>query len=183
RRSTSGRCTTPAWSRSWAIRTVTGCSRAGAATRSGVPTCWATPRTTSPPIRTPTRPSEPCPASREGAQPVTDTFGDMSVLFIAGTGVRDLVRGGRLASGGMQARGVVLDTYVRTYAHEDSRRPHRVETIGFTTSTGQRVRSTPAVADIGMVDRSGEEVAVFYDHDRPDRFIAPKNGRRLSPAK
>jgi len=127
---------------------------------------------------------------------VTDTFGDMSVLFIvvpavlalvaliiAGTGVRDLVRGGRLASGGMQARGVVLDTYVRTYAHEDSRRPHRVETIGFTTSTGQRVRSTPAVADIGMVDRSGEEVAVFYDHDRPDRFIAPKNGRRLSPAK
>ena len=127
---------------------------------------------------------------------MTDTFGDMSVLFIAvpavlalvaliiaGTGVRDLVRGGRLASGGMQARGVVLDTYVRTYAHEDSRRPHRVETIGFTTSTGQRVRSTPAVADIGMVDRSGEEVAVFYDHDRPDRFIAPKNGRRLSPAK
>lgn len=127
---------------------------------------------------------------------MTDTFGDMSVLFIvvpavlalvaliiAGTGVRDLVRGGRLASGGMQARGVVLDTYVRTYAHEDSRRPHRVETIGFTTSTGQRVRSTPAVADIGMVDRSGEEVAVFYDRDRPDRFIAPKNGRRLSPAK
>src|SRR5699024_7829210 len=58
-----------------------------------------------------------------------------------------------------------------------------VETIGFTTSTGQRVRSTPAVADIGMVDRSGEEVAVFYDRDRPDRCIAPKNGRRLSPAK
>ena len=127
---------------------------------------------------------------------MSDPFGDMSFLFYAvplflgvitlailATGVRDLVRGGRLASGGMQARGVVLDTYVRTYGHDDSRRPHRVETIGFTTSTGQRVRSTPAVADIGMVDRSGEEVAVFYDRDRPDRFIAPKNGRRLSPAK
>lgn len=104
-------------------------------------------------------------------------------LFIMGTGVRDLVRGRRLASQGVQARGVVLETFVRSYGHDDSRRPHRVETIGFTTSTGQRVRNTPAVADIGMVDRSGEEVEVFYDRDSPDRFIAPKNGRRLSPAK
>lgn len=127
---------------------------------------------------------------------MSDPFGNMSFLFIAvpallgvialvilGTGVRDLVRGRRLASQGTPVRGVVLETYVRTYGHEDSRRPHRVETIGFTTSTGQRVRSTPAVADIGMVDRSGEEVEVFYDRDRPDQFIAPKNGRRLSPAK
>ncbi|WP_394214869.1 DUF3592 domain-containing protein [Brachybacterium vulturis] len=104
-------------------------------------------------------------------------------LVILGTGVRDLVRGGRLASQGMPVRGVVRETYVRTYGHNDSRRPHRVETIDFTTSTGQRVRSTPAVADIGMVDRSGEEVVVLYDRDRPDRFIAPKNGRHLSPAK
>src|SRR5699024_12538876 len=86
-------------------------------------------------------------------------------------------------SGAMQAGGRVLETSPRTYGHDDARRPHRVGAVGFTTATGRRWRSTPAAADIGMVDHSGEEVAVFYDRDRPDRFIAPKNGRRLSPAK
>lgn len=127
---------------------------------------------------------------------MTDMFGDLSFMFIAvpalfavialvilGTGVRDLVRGNRLASRGLPARGQVLSTYVRTYDHDDSRRPHRVETIGFTTPAGQLVRGEPVVADIGMVDRDGEEVEVLYDRDRPESFIAPRNGRRLSPAK
>ena len=32
-----------------------------------------------------------------------------------------------------------------------------------------------------MLDRSGQDVTVIYDRDRPERMIAPKNGRSLSP--
>lgn len=105
------------------------------------------------------------------------------VLIILVSGVRDLVRGGRLASQGLPAHGEVLHSMVRSYRADDSRRPHRIETIGFTTADGRSIRDSPVVADIGMTDRTGQTVTVQYDRDRPEQFIAPKDGRRLSPVK
>src|SRR5699024_2926700 len=37
-------------------------------------------------------------------------------------------------------------------------------------------------SDVGMLDRTGQTVTVFYDRERPERIVAPKNGRSMSPA-
>ncbi|MDN6303570.1 MAG: DUF3592 domain-containing protein [Brachybacterium sp.] len=109
-------------------------------------------------------------------------FAVIALVFMA-TGVRDLIRGSRLASRGTPTRGVVRETFVRHYGARDSRPPHRIETIEFTTHTGQTIRDAPVVADIGMADRSEQAVDVYYERAQPHRFIAPKNGRSLSPVK
>ena len=102
-------------------------------------------------------------------------------LFIAGTAVRDLLRAQRLASSGQQAQGEVISSQVH-YSNSGKNRSSRVvETIEFTTDRGQVIRANPAVTDAGTVDRSGMTVSVLYDRDRPERFIAPVNGRRISP--
>lgn len=49
-------------------------------------------------------------------------FAEIALVIMA-TGVRDLVRGGVLASQGIPTSGVVLENFVRRYGHEDSRRP------------------------------------------------------------
>lgn len=106
----------------------------------------------------------------------------IGLMFMVGA-VRSLIRGNRLTSQGLPTRGTVQETYVHHYGRNDSRRPYRVETIEFVTGAGQRVRNVPAVIDTGMLDRTGQRVDVLYDREHPDQFIAPKNGRTLSPAK
>lgn len=103
-------------------------------------------------------------------------------LLILLSGVRDLVRGARMTSGGQQARGTVISANVLISSGKNSRSSTMVETIEFTTDRGQVVRTNPLRSDVGMLDRTGLTVTVFYDRERPERIVAPKNGRSMSPA-
>ena len=103
-------------------------------------------------------------------------------LLIPLSGVRDLVRGARMTSGGQQARGAVISANVLISSGKNSRSSTMVETIEFTTDRGQVVRTNPLRSDVGMLDRTGQTVTVFYDRERPERIVAPKNGRSMSPA-
>ena len=103
-------------------------------------------------------------------------------LLILLSGVRDLVRGARMTSGGQQARGTVISANVLISSGKNSRSSTMVETIEFTTDRGQVVRTNPLRSDVGMLDRTGQTVTVFYDRERPERIVAPKNGRSMSPA-
>ena len=103
-------------------------------------------------------------------------------LLIPLSGVRDLVRGARMTSGGQQARGAVISANVLISSGKNSRSSTMVETIEFTTDRGQVVRTNPLRSDVGMLDRTGLTVTVFYDRERPERIVAPKNGRSMSPA-
>lgn len=103
-------------------------------------------------------------------------------LLILLSGVRDLVRGARMTSGGQQARGAVISANVLISSGKNSRSSTMVETIEFTTDRGQVVRTNPLRSDVGMLDRTGLTVTVFYDRERPERIVAPKNGRSMSPA-
>ena len=103
-------------------------------------------------------------------------------LLILLRGVRDLVRGARMTSGGQQARGAVISANVLISSGKNSRSSTMVETIEFTTDRGQVVRTNPLRSDVGMLDRTGQTVTVFYDRERPERIVAPKNGRSMSPA-
>ena len=103
-------------------------------------------------------------------------------LLILLSGVRDLVRGARMTSGGQQARGTVISANVLISSGKNSRSSTMVETIEFTTDRGQVVRTNPLRSDVGMLDRTGLTVTVFYDRERHERIVAPKNGRSMSPA-
>jgi hypothetical protein len=102
-------------------------------------------------------------------------------LAMAFGAVRDLLRGSRLARSGQQAEGRVVAAQMHHSGSRDNRSSRLVETIEFTTDRGQTVRANPSVNDAGSVDRTGMSVAVLYDRDRPELFIAPRNGRSISP--
>lgn len=107
-------------------------------------------------------------------------FMGLIVLLILLSGVRDLVRGARMTSGGQQTRGAVISAHVRHTGGRNSSSA-MVETIEFTTDSGQVVRTNPLRSDVGLLDRTGQTVTVFYDRQRPERMVAPKNGRSMSP--
>lgn len=87
----------------------------------------------------------------------------------------------RLASQGLRTTGRVVASHARTTGggSDTSVRTQLVETIEFTTGDGRTVRGNPVASDLGMLDRSGADVTVFYDRDSPEQFIAPKDGQRL----
>lgn len=92
----------------------------------------------------------------------------------------------RLSSRGQKAQGEVISSHLqedRSTSRNGRTQVHRSmnETIEFSTSTGKVVRDNPAASDIGTVDRTGMPVTVIYDRDRPDVFIAPRDGDRISP--
>ena len=101
-------------------------------------------------------------------------------LWIVISSVRDLLRARRLASSGIRAEGRVISSHVHYSGTREDRSSRVVETIEFTTDRGQTVRANPVVTDAGTVDRSGMSVTVLHDRDRPERFIAPQNGRGIS---
>lgn len=118
------------------------------------------------------------------------TVGPVLIIVVALVGcfrpAVALTRMLRLTSRGKKAQGEVLSSYL----HEDGTtsrlsraqaRRSMSETIEFTTSTGTVVRANPAASDIGMVDRTGMPVTVISDRERPDMFVAPRNGERISP--
>ena len=100
-------------------------------------------------------------------------------LWIVISAVRDLLRTRRLASSGLRAEGRVISSHVHYSGTREDRSSRVVETIEFTTDRGQTVRANPVVSDTGTVDRSGMSVTVLHDRDRPERFIAPQNGRSV----
>ncbi|MCT1437442.1 DUF3592 domain-containing protein [Brachybacterium paraconglomeratum] len=101
-------------------------------------------------------------------------------LWMMFSAVRDLLRARRLASSGMRAEGWVISSHVHYSATRESRSSRVVETIEFTTDRGRTVRANPVVTDAGTGDRSGMSVTVLHDRDRPERFIAPRDGRGIS---
>lgn len=101
-------------------------------------------------------------------------------LWMMFSAVRDLLRARRLASSGIRTEGRVISSHVHYSATRESRSSRVVETIEFTTDRGRTVRSNPVVTDARTVDRSGMSVTVLHDRDRPERFIAPWNGRGIS---
>ena len=110
-----------------------------------------------------------------------------AVLVVVGIGllvstVRERRAVLRLSEEGEQAEGRVLSS---RRVHSDvrvngERQTHQEEEIGFHTARGETVRATPEFSDVREQDRTGQLVTVFYDPDRPDRFIAPENGHTLS---
>ena len=105
----------------------------------------------------------------------------LSALWMAITAVRDLRRSSRLTSQGQQTQGLVISSHIHYSGSRENRTSRLVETIEFVTDRGQTIRANPTVADHKSVDRQGMTVPVFYDRDRPEQFIAPHNGRSLSP--
>ncbi|MFJ6041859.1 DUF3592 domain-containing protein [Brachybacterium paraconglomeratum] len=101
-------------------------------------------------------------------------------LWMMFSAVRDLLRARRLASSGMRTDGRVISSHVHYSGTREDRSSRVVETIEFTTDRGQKVRANPVVSDAGTVDRSGMSVTVLHDRDRPERFIAPRDGRGIS---
>lgn len=101
-------------------------------------------------------------------------------LWMMFSAVRDLLRARRLASSGIRTEGRVISSHVHYSGTREDRSSRVVETIEFTTDRGQTVRANPVVTDAGTVDRSGMSVTVLHDRDRPERFIAPQNGRGIS---
>lgn len=100
-------------------------------------------------------------------------------LWMMFSAVRDLLRARRLASTGMRTEGRVVSSHVHGSSTREDRSSRVVETIEFTTARGRTVRANPVVSDAGTVDRSGMSVTVLHDRDRPERFIAPQNGRSV----
>lgn len=49
----------------------------------------------------------------------------------------------------------------------------RVETIEYVTADGRVLRGSPAFTESGLPDRSGQEVPVHVDPQRPTVFVAP----------
>ncbi|MFC0672494.1 DUF3592 domain-containing protein [Brachybacterium hainanense] len=102
-------------------------------------------------------------------------------LVTALRAVRRLLQALSLTSRGARTTGTVISSNLQVTSHSSGSSGSRttralVETIEFRTRDGQRVRAIPAVSDVGMLDRTGMEVEVCYDEQRPDRFIAPKDG-------
>lgn len=93
----------------------------------------------------------------------------------------DLRRGAQLARHGVPVQGRVVAAHVKSTGSREHRSSRMVETIEFTSGRGQSVREIPAVSDVGMLDRTGSTVTVLHDRDRPELFIAPRDGRRMSP--
>lgn len=92
----------------------------------------------------------------------------------------------RLSSRGQKAQGEVISSHLQE--HRSSSRNGRTqvhrsmsETTQFTTSHGKVVRDNPAASDIGTVDRTGMPVTVIYDQERPEIFVAPRDGDRVTP--
>ncbi len=91
------------------------------------------------------------------------------------SGLRSLQRSGQ------ESRGTVVASHVAhsTSGSGDNRQvtSRLVETVEFPTLDGRRIRAVPTYSDIGMLDRSGQEVRVVYDPERPERFVAPAGTR------
>jgi len=103
------------------------------------------------------------------------------LLWMIVGGVREIRGLRRLQLSGQETRGTVVARHVArsTSGTGENRRVSStlVETVEFPTLDGRRIRAVPTYSDVAMLDRSGQEVRVVYDRERPDRFVAPTGAR------
>lgn len=95
-------------------------------------------------------------------------------------------RGNKIIRDGTRTTGVVVQSHTRQIAAaapENDGTGHverwRVEVIDFQIPSGQVIRAVPDIKDIGMIDRTGQTVTVFYDPAKPRQCVAPLNGRQM----
>lgn len=101
------------------------------------------------------------------------------MLLLGIVGVRELRRGARLEARGRRTEGRVISSKLHTSGTGKNRSSRLVETIEFVAENGRTVRGNPSLNDTGSVDRSGMSVAVLYDPERPEVFVAPQDGQRV----
>lgn len=96
------------------------------------------------------------------------------------TGIPDarrLYRAHQLAhTTGESATGLVVSSVVETTTTRDGFTRAMAETIRFSLADGTQISGAPMISDVGMEDRSGQEVIVLYDPAHPERFLAPQDG-------
>lgn len=104
-------------------------------------------------------------------------------LWMLFSAVRTLIRNSSLARTGLTVEGRVASAHVKVSGggRNSSATSQMVETVEFITGNGERIRGVPVSSDVGMLDREGEKVTVHHHRDRPELFIAPRNGRTMSP--
>lgn len=95
-------------------------------------------------------------------------------------------RGNKIIRGGTRTTGVVVQSHtreIRAAAPENDGTGHverwRVEVIEFPIPSGQVIRAVPDIKDIGLIDRTGQTVTVFYDPANCRQCVAPLNGRQM----
>lgn len=96
-------------------------------------------------------------------------------------GIRRQIIVSALNRSGERVRGVVTDTeYTRTRDVDGaSTTSTKTERIAFTTAQGEHIHRSPIYADLTTGHRTDQEVLVIHDARRPERFVAPKDGRRM----
>lgn len=77
---------------------------------------------------------------------------------------------------GQGATGLVVSSVVETTTTRDGFTRAMAETIRFSAADGTQVTGAPMISDVGMEDRTGQEVPVRYDPEHPARFLAPQDG-------
>ncbi|MGC5165877.1 DUF3592 domain-containing protein [Luteimicrobium sp. DT211] len=108
---------------------------------------------------------------------VVPAFIAVVLLWMIVGAVREIGGLRALQRSGQETRGTVVASHVShsTSGSGDDRRISSalVETVEFPTLDGRRIRAVPTYSDVGMLDRSGQDVRVLYDPERPERFVAP----------
>lgn len=84
---------------------------------------------------------------------------------------------------GVKVQGVVVESEVKdSHASDGIVYKWREERVQFMTTQGQSITGEPSYRDIGMEDRTGQVVTVFYREENPHEFVAPKNGQSVETA-
>lgn len=112
-------------------------------------------------------------------------------LFVGAMAVYTIVKGfrrlrttNRLAERGVRTVGTVISSHKHIHRDSDGvTGTELVETIEFQPRTGNVVRGNPVYSDVGILDRSGQQVTVLHDPNNPGEFIAPKDGERMAPGR
>lgn len=81
---------------------------------------------------------------------------------------------------GVKVQGVVVESEVKdSHASDGVVYKWREERVQFMTEEGRSITGKPSYRDIGMDDRTGQVVMVFYRKENPHEFVAPKNGKSV----
>ncbi len=95
--------------------------------------------------------------------------------------LRTFIRGNIFIRSASEAHGRVVSSPLVTRSNSKGSRSWREETVEFTTQYGGAIRTVAQHPDVGLEDRSGAEVTVFYDLNNPESCVAPANGHMVKP--
>ncbi|SMG34881.1 Protein of unknown function [Corynebacterium pollutisoli] len=86
-----------------------------------------------------------------------------------------------LSQRGERVRGTVVSSRIHTRESSNGNDVRTlIETIEFRTLTGHLVRARPRSNDVGLTDRTGQNVQVIYSKQNPELFAAPQDGKEPS---